>query len=411
MVYDFFQAIHSKLPVLTQYIASWYFSLSFLGKIIFFEFIAIGFIVAVVLFYNKLKLRKLKKSFALKSEVNKLFIEAVNKKIFLSPDALKPEYKNLSLLVPVILNLNKRFEKNTHWLFILDHFLEYLLLPLARKDSQSPHWMVRHWALRCFMIDPRLKDEQYLLSFLVDPVAYNRFMSLKPLLKIGTEYSVQSMIDTMKQENRHSRNVYGELMKESSSDFVEFIRDRLIDEDDPEIRRVCIELLSDHINTSDVFLIKKDLSSKNKYLKLTSLRCLQKFEGYYASQLMLKYLNDPDWEVRSLTSKFVGDRNAIQAIPQLIKNMGDDNWWVRFNAAISLSKLGRPGLAALNSVCREQDPYAYQMSQYVKRLHYQADGQKMTPKMNFENLRKTDDEKIQDIRREFERHQKKKKGA
>lgn len=401
MVSSFLTSIYQNLTQFMVNCYSWFISLPLLGKVLAVEFVIIGITIGVVLFYNKIKLNKYKKSFALQNDIFKFFTDAINKKKFVSSDAIRPEWRKLSLIVPVLAKLNKRFEKNTDWLFLLDHLMDNLLLPMARHDSTSAHWINRYWALRCMIIDPRPSDEEYFMSFLMDPVAHNRFIALGPLLKIGTNYSVHTIIESMKKENRHTRAVYIDLMKNSGRDFLEFVRERLLDEEDPEVRRVCIDIISDSVENSDIFLLKRDIGSANKHLKLTAIRCLNKFDNFHATQMLLKYLRDDDWEVRSLTSKLIGLRKAYQAIPQLLINLRDKNWWVRFNAALALAKLDRPGLEALSSVTSEQDKYAYQMAQYVKRLNLKADEQRIALKMNFENIRKADQRKMNELKDSF----------
>lgn len=398
-------SIFQHMSLIASDSVSWFLSLPFLGKILAAEFIIIAFTIGTVLFYNKFKLKKYKKSFALQNDIYKFISNAINKRVFISIESLKPEWKNLALIIPVIIKLNKKFETNTHWLFMLDHLLTELLLPMARVDAHSTHWIKRYWALRCMILDPRPCDEEYLIGFLLDPVAHNRFIALGPLLKIGNNYSVQAIIDSMKRENRHTRAVYVDLMKNSQKDFLEFVRERLLDEEDPEIRRVCIDIISDSVENSDLFLLKRDVRSPNKQLKLTAIRCLNKFDNFHATQMLLRYMKDKDWEVRSLTSKLLGERKAYQAIPLLLQNLCDKNWWVRFNAALALAKLDRPGLAALNSITAKQDRYAYQMAQYVKRLNLKSDEQKVALKMNFENVRKSDAQKTKDMKEAFKQMQ------
>ena len=398
MVSEFVTSIYQIFIQFSMNCISWFVSLPLLGKVLAIEFVIIGLTIGVVLFYNKIKLNKYKKSFALQNDIFKFFTQAINKKIFITNDSIKPEWRKLSLIVPVIVKLNKRFENNTDWLFLLDHLMDNLLLPMARIDSASTHWINRYWALRCMIIDPRANDEEYFMSFLMDPVAHNRFIALAPLLKIGTNYSVHTIIESMKKENRHTRAVYIDLMKNSGRDFLEFVRERLLDEEDPEVRRVCIDIISDSVENSDIFLLRRDIGSTNKQLKLTAIRCLNKFDNFHATQMLLKYLRDDDWEVRSLTSKLLGLRKAYQAIPQLLTNLRDQNWWVRFNSALALAQLDRPGLEALNSVRAEQDKYAYQMAQYVKRLNLKADEQRVALKMNFENIRKADQRKMKELK-------------
>lgn len=280
-------------------------------------------------------------------------------------------WDHLPVLLPVVESIDKKFQLDVRWLFVMDELFEQVLFPLARKNAMSPWWIKRNWALRCLSIVPRKQDEALFLNFLCDPSTHNRFMAIKPLLKVGSAHSLNVIVEVMEDENRHTQAVFLAVTKFGGDNFYGAIRERLKREQDPAAKRVCIDILSDALESSDLFLIKKDLFRSDKSLRLTALRCLGKFDMHHSTQLLLGFLKDDLWEVRSLAAKFLGNRKAFQAIPLLVETACDRNWWVRLNSIQALFELGDSGLLALETITPEKDKYAYEMLQYVRTLQEQ----------------------------------------
>jgi HEAT repeat protein len=259
----------------------------------------------------------------------------------------------------------------------MDDLLENILFPIARKEAMSPWWTKRNWALRCLSLSPRKQDEIYFLNFLCDPATHNRFSAIKPLLQIGSASSLNVIVEVMEDENRHTQAVYLAMTRFGGEHFYEAIRERLKREHDPAAKRVCIDILSDSLENSDIFLIKRSLFDQDKSLRLTAIRCLGKLEMHHSTQLLINFLEDDLWEVRSLVAKFLGSRKAYQAIPLLLENACDKNWWVRLNSIQALFDMGDSGRLALETITPEKDKYAYEMLQYVRTLQIQKDGEQI----------------------------------
>jgi len=342
---------------------------SFLGKVLIVEAVLIIFAMSALFLYHKVNNRTLKR---LKKSQSKLQVLCES---YLGGDevnwnSLVQSCQNLSLSLPTLEKLNKNYSENIDWLFLLDELLDNHILPLAREQATSLWWTKRNWALRALSLSPRKKDETLFLNFLMDPIAHNRFAAIKPLIKIGSKSSQNIIIELMKKENRHTQAVYIEMMKIGGEQLFQTIRERLKNDPSPDAKRVCIDILSESLEQSDLFIIKQSISSTDKALRLTAIRCLGKFEVHHSTQILLKFLEDDEWEVRSLAAKFLGIRQAYQAIPNLLKNTSDRSWWVRMNSVSALNKMGYSGQNALETITPEKDRYAYEMVQYVHAIEF-----------------------------------------
>ncbi len=340
---------------------------SLLGKILIVETVLICLSMAFLFFFHKINNRKLVKLKKSQFQLNELCLKFIEHSNADMPTIIK-NCQDLSLCIPTLENLNREHSENIQWLFFIDELLDETILPKARLQARAFWWTKRNWALRALSLSPRKKDEALFLNFLMDPVAHNRFAAIRPLLKIGSDSSKNIVIELMKQENRHTQAVFIEMMKFGGEQLLEVIRKRLKNDPSPDAKRVCIDLLSESLEESDLFLIKQSLHSTNKSLRLTAIRCLGKFNNYHSTQILLGFLEDQEWEVRSLAAKFLGIQEAYQAIPNLLTNTSDRNWWVRMNSVSALNNMGYSGKVALETITPEKDRYAYEMVQYVYAL-------------------------------------------
>ncbi|MCR9203801.1 MAG: HEAT repeat domain-containing protein [Halobacteriovoraceae bacterium] len=340
-----------------------------LENILLIEMFLVLFGIGILFFFHKLNQQRQTKKRKIQEEIRKRLIFLVeNKKKPGFNFLTKNGWNKIKLVLPVVEGINKKYSENIYWLFVMDALLDEVLFPQARDLAMSPFWFKRNLALRCLSLSPRKQDESYFLNFLCDPITHNQFGAIKPLLEVGSAYSLNVIVEVMESENRHTQAVFLSMTKYGGSNFYEAIRLRLQRETDPAAKRVCIDILSDSLERSDLFLIKKSLFDKDKQLRLTALRCLGKFEIHHSTQLLLSFLSDDLWEVRSLAAKFLGKRKAYQAIPKLRENACDRNWWVRMNSIDALFELGDSGRIALESITPEKDRYAYEMLQYVQSI-------------------------------------------
>ncbi|MCF8059602.1 MAG: HEAT repeat domain-containing protein [Bacteriovoracaceae bacterium] len=344
-------------------------SSDFLQTILATETVFIISTMVILFLYHRFTKRKIQKIKETRESIKEkliFFMENNEKTNF--DFIVENRWDKLPIILPTIESMNHKFESNIQWLFVMNELLEKILFPLARKDAMSFWWDKRNYALRCLSLSPRKKDEAFFLNFFCDSSTHNRFGALRPLLKIGSAYSLNLIVEIMGDENRHTQAVFLSMTKFGGENFYAAIRERLIREHDPQAKRVCIDILSDSLEQSDLFLIRKDLFDKDKSLRLTALRCLGKFTIHHSTQLLIGFLDDEMWEVRSLAAKFVGARKAYQSIPLLLKNACDQNWWVRMNSIQALFDMGDSGRLALETITKEKDKYAYEMLGYVKAL-------------------------------------------
>jgi len=101
-------------------------------------------------------------------------------------------------------------------------------------------------------------------------------------------------------------------------------------------------------------------------MRIACLRSLQKIGGDALDCVILAGLRDPDWRVRAVAAKSV-EKCSDAVIEQLELALGDQNYHVRLNAALSLSRKGAAGQAALDRQTQSRDRFVREVSRYVMK--------------------------------------------
>lgn len=99
-------------------------------------------------------------------------------------------------------------------------------------------------------------------------------------------------------------------------------------------------------------------------MRITTIRALGGLSTDALCEIITPALSDPDWRVRLVASQNARIC-AKTCIPSLLELMGDQNYYVRLNAAKTLLSLGGEGKAALNRALAGTDRFARDISHYV----------------------------------------------
>lgn len=99
-------------------------------------------------------------------------------------------------------------------------------------------------------------------------------------------------------------------------------------------------------------------------MRIACVRAIQGTGGEMLEEMVIAGLKDTDWRVRAVAAKDVEKcSDAIMAFLDLA--LGDPNYYVRLNAALSLACRGETGLALLRAKSQSSDRFIRDISQYV----------------------------------------------
>ncbi|MHC1604501.1 MAG: HEAT repeat domain-containing protein [Candidatus Methanofastidiosia archaeon] len=96
-------------------------------------------------------------------------------------------------------------------------------------------------------------------------------------------------------------------------------------------------------------LHRLDSTSDNE-LRTHCIEALGRMEYLDALPTLRTCLNDPDWRIRSAAINVLGKIGDDTIENELIENLNDNNWWVRYRAAEALFNLPKRGKEILTSI-------------------------------------------------------------
>ncbi len=104
--------------------------------------------------------------------------------------------------------------------------------------------------------------------------------------------------------------------------------------------------------------------------KVTAIQKVDRSTGSILFPYLVKYFNDPAWQVRGEFCRTCSFLRYAQAVPYLHKLSYDSDWTVRSNAVRALGKLGELGEKELLDILKGEDSYASEAAQVI--LEHQA---------------------------------------
>ena len=99
-------------------------------------------------------------------------------------------------------------------------------------------------------------------------------------------------------------------------------------------------------------------------MKITCIRALGKMGGEDVCRIILSCLDDQDWRVRAVAAKHAY-LCSLDIIGTLRRCLQDESYYVRINAATSLSRFGEQGISALREEMQSPDRFTRDVSRYI----------------------------------------------
>lgn len=260
-----------------------------------------------------------------------------------------------------------------------------LLRSEARKFALSKNWLKQYFATQCYHYGFAVADENFVIS-LVNSETPLVFLNMAEIIfKYPTQNSVNALIDSFSKGRSLNRSLCVDVLVGSVKDVPSEVLGNLIskklsntDINIPDnvanyvyIRVFCYQLLS-ALSNDDVVpfdTLKQDIMHDNVDLSLSAMRYLAVKKMYItdSTSLFIQKLHDKNWQIRSISAKLLGEIHAEGAFAALEPLLEDSVWWVRYNTACALYKLGPKGKEILEKQS-SQKKIAYDIAQRVLNI-------------------------------------------
>lgn len=249
-----------------------------------------------------------------------------------------------------------------------------------REDTQAAffcYFLAQHRILRQMPMD---ETQDILVSFMDRDSLYCRVNALKALCAIG---SAETIVNTLLRCDRQSSFLHAKVLVETllsfTGDHAELIR--LIWAQFDRFSNGTKRALLDYIRFKSGACCEQMLDimldpSQHKELRLAAIRYFGRYYYTAARQPLLAFVSDPDevnWEYAAVSATALANYTGQDVIAALANAMHSSNWYVRYNAAISLEAHGMTYEEMLAAV-GPGDRYAREMLTYRLESRRQQEG-------------------------------------
>jgi hypothetical protein len=330
-----------------------------------FELLLLALGILVIVFYHKVVWEKKRKRDKAVKDLTTHIISNIYSNVDRFNLKLSKETTEPHLLLQVVESINKKI-LDSYWIKIRNTIVEKYLIKTARKWTKSPFWYRRSFAARTFSIFCNKQDEDSIIYLLRDSIQLIRIQAVKAAITFKTKKTINELINQMSVEKRFSKYIYRDPLFNGDENIYHIIKQRLLNEKDEKIIMVCLDLLTIQIDSNVFDIAKKYIHSPNLELKLTAIRAIANYPTAESAKILYSLYDENNWQARAIVAKSLAVWHSTDSIPVLEKLLFDDKWWVKLNAALTLSKIGVEG----KQILKEQDKNskAYVVANYVLSL-------------------------------------------
>lgn len=302
------------------------------------------------------------------NKINDLLIKINNDPNALTSSVINFFNKSILEFIFCFEDADRKKHGKRDWEKIKAIISEKVLKPQAKRLSLSRDWFKRYLATRCYELGTNLFDEKELIKLVKDDVFLVSVNAAMLIFHNPTTKSINEVIDSYSKGRRILQTTLVNILLHTPIENTKVISDiiikRLYVEEDIYTRIFCYRILLYLKPSGEIHsIVEKDLMTDDLDLKIAVLIYLEHVEAKYSKPILLKYLNDPHFEIRTIVVKLLGDIGDKSLIPELAGKLSDPEWWVRINTANVLGNLGEEGLAVLRAQTAQKDRFAYETAQ------------------------------------------------
>jgi hypothetical protein len=332
--------------------------------IIIIEFSLIGLIVVAAYVLKALFYFRAQHRLKVTYEIESYFKDLVFTRGQYDPSQVKRAWLKIELIMPIIKKLSLEFD-NTTWKKILHDFCRLTLLTLGRAATKNRNWALRFYAAQVFGLGYDKHDDEAIVSLLKDPVPLVFYAALRPALLTRSVPCINAIITRLSGENWITKSLFLQVFEKAPTTIRFIVERHLMNAKEPQVRATCYNILLEFPHGKIRWDMSEDLHSTFLNLKLSAIKYLAHADKRHSTPMIVSLLDSPQWEVRTVCVRLLGELKAIQAIGSLTKCLTDQDWWVRLAAAQSLHALGPKGDAILQSQDSTTHPDAYRVARHV----------------------------------------------
>lgn len=301
--------------------------------------------------------------YLIQDSFNKKIAEQI-KEILLKNEPIPP---HLAQHVSIILHVLRKMKAHSvpDWEQKKIEIVKDYALPQARKYIDKRDWKKRYLLVSCFDYYLSLDDLSLLNQLINDTNAIISFNAMRIASKFGDKELLKSVLFKLNQAP-HPFHAFVIRSFSRSPVWGEVIKEELISADDPWIKKICYEILNMIGPTPDFFEVAQaDSFNQNNNIRLAAIRVLPHIDRDRYFQVYKKLIHDENWMVRNAIVKTLREIKDTDAIELLADSLNDPVWWVKANAAKTLSLYGEQGQQVLSKFKGTKEIAGYEDAAYL----------------------------------------------
>lgn len=185
-------------------------------------------------------------------------------------------------------------------------------------------------------LEKRLDDPSQIVAFfaarsILRLGEYNRFSTIINILDQRQDFSTDKMKEILL--------IYGEA---DSKGLIKLLKQTRLS------RKIIVDTVSvlTQLNVFDAGeqLLHLAEHTYDAEIKIACIKALGELSIIKATNFMIKNLRNDDWVIRSQAARNLGKIGDEKVIPQLSLTLEDDNYWVKYHSASAIVELGQKGV-------------------------------------------------------------------
>ena len=190
---------------------------------------------------------------------------------------------------------------------------------------------IRFWAITCLGHLHDRNNTNLLLSRLQDSDTGVRVAALRALREIGDPNIASKLFEALSQPSEQVRDLVYEILKDFGTHSIPFLMDSLSNEFWMG-RSLAAQALTD-MGSEAITPLVSALQCDDKERRFWSIKILGRMHEKSAFKEIIKFLKDPDPEIRMAALEAISDFGDPVAIPAIIEKFIDPAWVVRKSAS------------------------------------------------------------------------------
>lgn len=190
-------------------------------------------------------------------------------------------------------------------------------------------------------------------KLLDDPSQIVAFFATKSILSLGGHDRFSNIISVLNRRQDFSTDKMREILfiygKADSQGLIELLKQARLS------RQIIIDAVSvltqlNVFNAGEPLLYLAEHTYDDE-IKIACLKALGELSIIKATDFMIKNLQNDDWVIRSQAARNLGKIGDKKVIPGLSSLLEDGNYWVKYHSASAIAELGESGVSFLKEYC------------------------------------------------------------